>query len=188
MPPDEPSPVSVKLAESLVLLEFLADLYPAAALLPTDPVLRARARHFVHHFDSKVVMPLLGFLAVGKSTGSCLDALEGLQDLLPKPDPEHGAEDGDGSGGAGFVVGQPSIADVAVAPFLVCSIILLESDIGAYSSEEGRKALEALRGPRLKRLMAYVEFLREWPAFKTTFEEVRRHLTAVILLMFENGD
>ena len=171
-----------------MIVEFIADLFPAAGLLPADPVLRARARHFVHHFDSKVVMPLLGFLAVGKSTGSCLDALEGLQDLLPKPDPEHEGEDGDACGDAGFVVGQPSIADVAVAPFLVCSIILLESDIGAYSSEEGRKALEALRGPRLKRLMAYVEFLREWPAFKTTFEEVRRHLTAVILLMFENGD
>ncbi|KAM5541830.1 hypothetical protein V8D89_004559 [Ganoderma adspersum] len=166
---DEPSPESAKLTESTVIVEFIADLFPAAGLLPADPVLRARARHFVHHFDSKVVMPLLGFLAVGQSTCSCLDALEGLQDLLPKP--EHGHEHEDGDGAPGFVVGQPSVADIAVAPFLVSGIILLENDIGAYSSEEGRKALEALHGPRLKRLMAYVEFLKEWPAFKTTFDE-----------------
>ena len=148
------------------MLEFIADLFPAAHLLPADPVLRARAREFVHHFDTKVSVPLLGFLAVGRSTGICLDALEGLQALLP--------DDSSESEGAGFAVGRRlSIADIAVAPFLVTGVLLLENDIGEYSCEEGRKALDAIRGPRLARLRRYVEFLREWPAFKDTFDEVR---------------
>ncbi|KAG6880625.1 hypothetical protein C0995_005370, partial [Termitomyces sp. Mi166 len=42
VPPDNPSPESTKLAESLVLLEFIADLSKPGNLLPTDPVLRAK--------------------------------------------------------------------------------------------------------------------------------------------------
>ncbi|ELU43933.1 Glutaredoxin domain-containing protein [Rhizoctonia solani AG-1 IA] len=42
--PANPSPESIKLAESLVLLEFIADLYPNSGLLSTNPVERAQAR------------------------------------------------------------------------------------------------------------------------------------------------
>ncbi|PIL25566.1 transporter [Ganoderma sinense ZZ0214-1] len=171
--PEDPSPESAKLTESTVIVEFIADLFPAARLLPADPVLRARARHFVHHFDAKVAMPLLGFLAVGQSTGSCIDALEGLQALLPEHN-EHEHEDGQRQlerSGPGFAFGEPSVADIAVAPFLITGIVLLENDIGAYTSEEGQRALEEIRSPRLARLRAYVEFLREWPAFKDTFDK-----------------
>ena len=52
--PDEPSPESFKLRESLVILEFLADLFPEAGLLPTDPVLRAKARLFANDVDAHV--------------------------------------------------------------------------------------------------------------------------------------
>ena len=39
--PEHPSPESEKIAESLVMLEFVADLYPETGLLPKDPVQRA---------------------------------------------------------------------------------------------------------------------------------------------------
>ncbi|KAG2364201.1 hypothetical protein BDR07DRAFT_1375254 [Suillus spraguei] len=44
--PDDPSSLSTKIAESNVILEFLADLYPDSGLLPKDPVLRAKGRDF----------------------------------------------------------------------------------------------------------------------------------------------
>ncbi|KAH7909602.1 hypothetical protein BJ138DRAFT_1154831 [Hygrophoropsis aurantiaca] len=37
VPPETPSPDSTKLAESLVLVEFVADLFPQSGILPTDP-------------------------------------------------------------------------------------------------------------------------------------------------------
>jgi len=40
--PEHPSAESAKIAESLVILEFIADLYPDSGLLPKDPVERAR--------------------------------------------------------------------------------------------------------------------------------------------------
>ncbi|KAH7925069.1 hypothetical protein BV22DRAFT_465355 [Leucogyrophana mollusca] len=42
VPPEDPSPLSEKLAESAVVLEFVADIYPESGLLPKDPVLRAK--------------------------------------------------------------------------------------------------------------------------------------------------
>ena len=47
VPPDQPSNESAKLWESNVLIEFIADLCPAAGLLPSDPAVRAHARLLV---------------------------------------------------------------------------------------------------------------------------------------------
>ncbi|KAH0834663.1 hypothetical protein J3R83DRAFT_10178 [Lanmaoa asiatica] len=46
VPPEEPSPLSFKLTESYVILEFLADLFPNSGLLPpaSNPTGRARVR------------------------------------------------------------------------------------------------------------------------------------------------
>lgn len=46
VPPEEPSPLSFKLAESLVILGFLADLFPNSRLLPPpfNPTARAVLR------------------------------------------------------------------------------------------------------------------------------------------------
>ena len=46
--PRAPSPESAKIAESLVLLEFIASLYPDSGLLPKDSVERAHAFSSTH--------------------------------------------------------------------------------------------------------------------------------------------
>ncbi|KAJ7602061.1 hypothetical protein FB45DRAFT_985344 [Roridomyces roridus] len=46
-PPDDPSPESAKFGESLVLLEFIADLYPNSTIRPADVVERTKARLFI---------------------------------------------------------------------------------------------------------------------------------------------
>ena len=61
--PENPSPDSVKIAESVVLLEFIADLYPDSGLLPKDPVDRVPARFFIDAFTTKV-FPHAGALFV----------------------------------------------------------------------------------------------------------------------------
>ena len=178
MPPDEPSPLSVKLAESLVLLEFLADLYPAAALMPTDPVLRARARFFVNTFETRVYPDaFLDFFFRAAPRATLLDALAALQALLPPlPDGPEGEGDksgeGEGGGRGPFAVGRWSIADMAVAPFLARIWMFLEHDMGKNSLEDGRAALAELReGSRFARLRRYVEDVQARPSFRATWDE-----------------
>ncbi|KAG2738771.1 hypothetical protein P692DRAFT_201904348 [Suillus brevipes Sb2] len=51
--PENPSPESTKLAESLILVEFIGDLYPSSNIVPADPVLRAKARFFIEIVSTK---------------------------------------------------------------------------------------------------------------------------------------
>ena len=77
VPPDQPSPESIKITESLVLLEFVADLYPNAHLLPADPVQRARVRFFVEAVSTKLVPAWMTLLKSGapESSQAFLDAI-----------------------------------------------------------------------------------------------------------------
>ncbi|KAG2129543.1 glutathione S-transferase [Suillus cothurnatus] len=59
--PEDPSPLSAKITESNVILEFLADLYPDSGLLLKDPVLRAKVRFFVDATTKHVENPLYDF-------------------------------------------------------------------------------------------------------------------------------
>ena len=178
MPPDEPSSLSVKLAESLVLLEFLADLYPAAALMPTDPVMRAQARFFVNTFETRVYPDaFVEFFFRAAPRATLLDALAALQALLPPlPDGPEGEGDksgeSEGEGEGPFAVGHWSIADMAVAPFLARIWMFLAHDMGKNSLEDGRAALAELReGSRFARLRRYVEDVRARPSFRETWDE-----------------
>ncbi|KAI0302814.1 hypothetical protein B0F90DRAFT_1712266 [Multifurca ochricompacta] len=114
--PDCPSPHSIKLAESLVLLEFIADLYPDACLLPRDPIARARARLFITAVEEDLIPTFLAFVLNGAEPGPLLTSLRHVQALLPPLEDEG---EGEGEGEGCFVLGsQWSIADAAVAPFL----------------------------------------------------------------------
>lgn len=60
--PEDPSPLSAKITESNVILEFLADLYPDSGLLLKDPVLPAKVRFFVDATTKHVENPLYDFV------------------------------------------------------------------------------------------------------------------------------
>ncbi|KAI0699175.1 hypothetical protein C8T65DRAFT_660048 [Cerioporus squamosus] len=97
-PPEDPSSEAVKLTESLVIVEFLADLFPGK-LRPSDPVQLAYARLFVALFDSKVYEAFKGFFFTGAPASELLDAPRGYPGASPE---------------AGFALGEFSIADYPV--------------------------------------------------------------------------
>ncbi|KAM5541834.1 hypothetical protein V8D89_004563 [Ganoderma adspersum] len=158
-PPGFPSADATVLIESMVIVEFLAEIFPSANLLPRDPVLRAKARIFVSVVDTKVLDSFRGFFFMGAPANELFAGFEAVQALLPPA--------------GGFAVGAWSIADIAAGPYLVRMLMLLEHEIGKYSVGEGKKTLEALRGPRFARVMKYVEDVKAWPSFRATWDEVQ---------------
>ncbi|KAI0753113.1 hypothetical protein C8Q80DRAFT_1267551 [Daedaleopsis nitida] len=139
-PEDSPSPDAVGIPESLVILEFLADAFPDAALLPADPVLRAKARLFYQAVETKLLPAYFGFLFLGAPVDAFLGALDGIQQLLP-PD-------------GGFAVGQWSIADAAFMPLLVRLDVMLKLAPFTIASV-AQQAAEALQTPRFARIQKY---------------------------------
>ena len=160
VPPDQPSPESTKLAESLVLVEFIADLFPASGLLPTDPVKRAQARFFVEAVSSKLTPAWYAFQMRNAPVEDLYRALEHVQALLPP--------------GGGFAVGAFSVADVAVAPFLGRARVGLTNEIGAFPEGEGKKVWATITSGRFARLAQYMDDLFARESFKATFDEVNR--------------
>lgn len=157
--PDKPSPESQKLAESLVLIEFIADL--SNSLRPKDPVLRAKARFFVEVFSTKFMPGWYAAVTQGGSPDAILTGIETIQGLLP---PE------------GYAVGDWSIADAAVTPFLARAEIAIKNDLGAYDEGAGRKAYETLQAdPKFARFRKYLADLKARKSFQETFDEARSY-------------
>ena len=156
--PEEPSSEATPLIESMVIVEFLGELFPAANLIPRDPVLHAKARIFASIVDTKLLDGLREFFFLGGPASGLLAGFEALQALLPP---------------TGFAVGEWSTADIAAAPYLVRMLMLLEHEIGKYPVGEGMKTLGALREPKFARIMKYVEDAKAWPSFRDTWDEAR---------------
>ena len=86
----KPAPGTVRLPESLIILEYLADVFPDAGLLPADPALRAKARLFAQTVETKFIPAFVGFLFMGAPVPAILGAVEALQSLLPEA--QHASE------------------------------------------------------------------------------------------------
>ncbi|KAH9938847.1 thioredoxin-like protein [Epithele typhae] len=136
-PGETPSSDAIQIPESSVILEFLADSFPAAGLLPASPAGRARARLAVRAVDDafKHVYPVLG----GGPVEPLLAALEDIQALLPARDGSFLAGEGEGWG----------IADISVVPLLLSLRIVAGVLPGGLAA--------ALQGERLARLWRYVD-------------------------------
>ncbi|KAG2358597.1 glutathione S-transferase C-terminal-like protein [Suillus spraguei] len=160
--PENPSPESTKLAESLILVEFIGDLYPSSNILPTDPVLRAKARFFIEIVSTKFSPNFMKFVS-GNSEGThtvLLSGVDAIQDILPD--------------GAKYAVGdQFTIADIAFVPFWARLNLLVQKGIGAYTDEERKNFLKGLEDPKYTKFNGYVQRLLARESFKSTFHEVR---------------
>ncbi|KAG0695568.1 glutathione S-transferase C-terminal-like protein [Suillus ampliporus] len=169
--PENPSPESIKLAESLILVEFIGDLYPSSGIVPADPVLRAKARFFIEIVSTKFSPHYVKF-AMGDPEGTHVALLKGVdavQAILPD--------------GAKYAVGdQYSIADIAFTPFWARLNVCLQKRIGAYKDEERTSFLKALEDPKYAKFAGYVQRLLERQSFKSTFHEVRSLLCQSSLL------
>jgi len=165
--PDQPSPESRKMAESLVLLEFVADL--SNSLLPKDPFLRAKARFFIETFSSKFIPAWYAAASRGESPDNMLTGIEAIQALLPAD---------------GYAVGEWSIADAAVTPFLARAEVALKNDLGAFDEGAGKKTWETLEAdPKFERFRKYFTAVKNRKSFQETFDEVSwlTHLSSTLL-------
>ncbi|KAI0089005.1 hypothetical protein BDY19DRAFT_993817 [Irpex rosettiformis] len=158
VPPDQPSPESVKLNESLVLVEFIADLYPESGILPKDPVLRAKARLFIEFVSTKLLQVFRAGINL-QNVDILVQAFEEIQALLPP---------------TGFAVGEFSIADISIGPFLSRLELRLGHDLGPWpaGTGEGPKILALLHQPKLTRIWEYLKDVQARPSFAATFKKV----------------
>ncbi|EIW74414.1 glutathione S-transferase C-terminal-like protein [Coniophora puteana RWD-64-598 SS2] len=169
--PDQPSPDSTKLAESLILVEFVADLFPNATFLPKDPVERAKARFFIDQVGAKFSPGYVGFVLRGESHTATLEGARAIQALLPE--------------GKKYAIGDEfTIADIAFAPFWARLKLALDHGLGKYQPGEEKVLLEALAAPEFAKFNAYTQRLLERPSFKATWDP--EHVIGVYKARFSN--
>ncbi|KAG1758777.1 thioredoxin-like protein [Suillus occidentalis] len=156
--PDDPSPLSAKIAESDVILEFLAELYPDSGLLPKDPISRAKVRFFIDATHKHLEGPLFDFIRGREPYENALKGIEFIQGLLEE--------------GEDFAVGKHyTIADACISPHLARLKIVTETDLGKFPAGMGYKLGEELKGPKFIKLMKYVQRMLERPSLKQSYDE-----------------
>lgn len=161
MPGDQPSAESFKLAESLVILEFIADLFPASGLLPSDPIERAKVRFFVDAAATKLDSPFFNFFVFGKGTDEVIALFKEVQSLLAPGSP--------------FAVGNKfTIADAALAPILVRLELVSEANFGQATDDDKKRVREAYEGETLRVLREYFSTIKSRESFKTLKTKVSR--------------
>ncbi|KAL1941810.1 hypothetical protein VTO73DRAFT_6810 [Trametes versicolor] len=161
---EEPSPDAATLVESLVILEFLADTFPEAHLLPADPLLRARARTFYMFIETKLIAAFLGFIFATVSADDMLALLETIQGMLPP---------------TGYAVGEWSIADAAFSPILLRWVHSLENGLAMFTPETVKQSRDAFNSPRFDRLRKYLEDNVARPSMSKTYDREALEKTMV---------
>ena len=157
-------PETAILTESLVLAEFVADLHPSAQLLPVCPLKRARMRLFIDALPS-LVSAWFAFHRAYGPVERLHDGIARVQDLLPAG----------GGEGPGYAVGEYSLADVAITPFLARMRASVGNDWGTFPEGEGKKVWADMNDKQGKyaRFAKYAERLLQRESFKKTLDEVR---------------
>lgn len=170
--PDDPSPESTKITESLVLIQFFADLAPESDLLPADALGRARIRFFLDTVNSKIQPNLVRWAIGSGSYDAFFEALDAIQDQLPS------VEKGK------YILGDRfTLADIAVAPFLGRTLsIQLKNGLGNFDKEQAKRGWENFQGPKYERLRQYMDDIAARPSWQSTFDEVRGELHAEFVL------
>ncbi|KAG1732248.1 uncharacterized protein EDB91DRAFT_1349157 [Suillus paluster] len=156
--PEDPSPLSAKISESNIILEFVA--YPDSGLLPKDPVLRANVHFFINATTKHIEDPFYAFLRGLESyeNGSVLKGIEFIQGLFKE--------------GRYFAVGDHyTIADACITPHLARLKIVTETDIGDFPVGAGYMLGEELKGPKFSTFMKYVKRMLEHRSFKQIHDE-----------------
>lgn len=88
-----------------------------------------------------------------------LAGIDVLQGLLPKE--------------GGFAIGEYSIADAAITPFLARANTVFGNDLGVYDEGLGKKLYDTLQNdPKYARYRQYYKDITERDNFKQTYDEV----------------
>lgn len=124
----------------------------------------------MENVGAKVTPAWAAFSFRGESYEGFLNALEGVQALLPVDKP--------------FAVGDEfTNADIAVAPFLGRMYLMLKHGIGKFSKEDGQRVWDALHSEKFARLTKYASDLMARESFKKTFDEVCFPLIMMLTLL-----
>lgn len=141
-------------------MEFVVDLHPDANILPRDPILRAKARFFIDAVSTKYIPAAYIAYIINGEEGArekLFKATEDIQALLPSE---------------GYAIGEWSIADAAITPFLARIVVSLENDIGRYPEGEGPATLNDLRqSQKFKRFNKYLQDVTCRQSFTKTFDK-----------------
>ena len=144
----------------MIIVEFVADLYPDSGLLPKDPVDRAKARFFVDAVN-KEILPTWWriFNKAEDSVDELLNGLEYVQGLFPAD--------------TAYATGDSfTIADIAIVPFLGLMEIAFKNDLGAFARGDGPKIYERIRSSKFDRLWGYMDRVKERKSFQDIFDWV----------------
>lgn len=161
--PENPSPESAKITESLVLVQFFADLAPESDLLPQDALGRAGVRFFLDAVNNKIQPNLVRWALGSGSYNAFFEALDAIQEQLPP------VKEGKYLFGDEF-----TLADIAVAPFLGRTLLIqLKNCIGNFDDQEALRGWEHFQGPKYERLRQYISDITARPSWQSTFDEVR---------------
>ncbi|KAF9456241.1 hypothetical protein BDZ94DRAFT_1276164 [Collybia nuda] len=155
--PSRPSPDSIILTESLVLVELVNDL-SNNQLLPSTltPVQRGKARYFMTQISNKLVPAYVGTMFKGESADRILTAVDAIQCLLP-------AE--------GYLLGEQfTMADIVAAPFLARTKVVL-SIIGQNVSAAQATLNTLETDDKFSRFRKYFDDITGRESFKTTYFE-----------------
>ncbi|KAJ1678162.1 hypothetical protein EV182_004644 [Spiromyces aspiralis] len=149
------------ITESLIIIEYIADRFAdRAALMPRDPLLRARVRYLINFYDTRV-NPISHQLlhATDPAEQKTLklrirESLKGFNDLLAKQRQRNAEE------GPYFLGKQFSLADLAIAP----QIARLVAVAGHY------RGFEIPRTAEYAELHRWYDAVRKRPSFKGSSE------------------
>ncbi|KAH7340683.1 glutathione S-transferase [Rhizoctonia solani] len=171
--PENSSYESVKIAEPLVLLELIADLYPNSGLLSANPVERTHTRFIIDIFRTKVLPGFLVLVWRGESPEALYNGLLASQEQLKlHAKPFLGAN-------------NINISDAAIAPFLARLEAHLRNDVSGFATGEGLKIYdEIFKNKRFNTLWKYTQALLAREAIKQSFPE-KRHLERAKLKLQE---
>ncbi|CAO3684855.1 unnamed protein product [Umbelopsis ramanniana] len=160
------------IAESLVLVELVNDLFPETKLLPDNALKRAQIRFFVEYFSSKVSphqYKILGNLENKEARQIAYNdintALVRVNELLLEQSPE----------GPYFLGNEYSIADINVAPFVFRLKFLVK-----HFLKDEVELIDFTKYPRVEQFFAGITERDSFKAtiasdeyFATAFEKIR---------------
>ncbi|ORZ19883.1 thioredoxin-like protein [Absidia repens] len=141
------------LAESLVIIELINDLYPEKKLLPSDPIQKAQIRFFIEYFNklwTNLFKHITGQLSLEDYIKEAEPVWIRVNELLLEQSQT----------GPYFLGDQFSLADVALAPF-IARIRAVTS-----RSEAGFEFKAVKENPRLAQ---FLQGVLDRPSFKESY-------------------
>ncbi|CAO3639706.1 unnamed protein product [Mucor hiemalis] len=156
------------IAESLVLVEYIADRFPEANLLPKEAIKRANIRFAIEYFGSKINASVFKYVTNQKVEGSRATFESEVNSALVRFDQLLNQQS---STGPYFLGEQYSLADVALAPFVLRLKALLRAVLNNYEFEAVKNS---------NRLTSFIEGISSRPSVQETYVGDEKYVNILV--------